>query len=62
MIIKSLLTESNPFNSTVDIKSWIEQRNREVEVEVEQIPFEKMKMWHSESDGRFRAIFFDCRY
>ena len=54
MIIKSLLTESNPFNSTVDIKSWIEQRNREVEVEVEQIPFEKMKMWHSESDGSIR--------
>lgn len=54
MIIKSLLTENNPFNSTVDIKSWIEQRNREVEVEVEQIPFEKMKMWHSESDGSIR--------
>ena len=51
MIIKSLLTENNPFNSTEEIKSWIEQRNREVEVKVEKIPFEKMKLWHSEIDG-----------
>lgn len=51
MIIKSLLTENNPFNSTEEIKSWIEQRNREVEVKVEKIPFAQMKMWHSEPDG-----------
>lgn len=51
MIIRSLLTNNNPFNSTEEIKAWIEQRNREVEVRVEKIPFAEMKMWHSESDG-----------
>ncbi len=51
MIIKSLLTEDNPFNTTEEIKGWIEQRNREVEVKVEKIPFHQMKMWHSEPDG-----------
>lgn len=51
MIIKSLLTESNPFNSTQEIKEWIEQRNREVTVKVEQIPFAELDKWHSDPDG-----------
>lgn len=54
MIIRSLLTDKNPFNSTEEIKEWIAQRNREVEVNVEQIPFDQMKMWHSEPDGSIR--------
>ena len=54
MIIKSLLTEENKFNSTEEIKSWIERRNREVEVRVERIPFDQMNMWHSEDDGSVR--------
>lgn len=54
MIIRSLLTDYNPFNSTKEIKEWIVRRNREVEVRVEQIPFDQMKMWHSESDGSIR--------
>lgn len=54
MIIRSLLTNKNPFNSTEEIKAWIERRNREVEVKVEKIPFADMKMWHSESDGSIR--------
>ncbi len=51
MIIRSLLTNKNPFNSTEEIKQWIERRNREVEVRVDKIPFANMKMWHSEQDG-----------
>ena len=51
MIIKSLLTEENKFNSTTEIKTWIEQRNRDVGVKVEKIPFSQLKMWHSEPDG-----------
>ena len=51
MIIKSLLTNETPFNSTEDIRKWIERRNKEVDVKVEQIPFAEMKMWHSDEDG-----------
>lgn len=51
MIIRSLLTNKNPFNSTEEIRQWIERRNREVEVKVDRIPFAEMKMWHSEDDG-----------
>lgn len=54
MIIRSLLTNSNPYNSTDEIRHWIERRNREVEVKVEKIPFSEMKMWHSETDGSIR--------
>lgn len=54
MIIRSLLTYKNPFNSTEEIRQWIERRNREVEVKVDKIPFTEMKMWHSESDGSIR--------
>lgn len=54
MIIRSLLTNSNPFNSTEEIRQWIERRNREVEVKVERIPFAEMKKWHSEEDGSIR--------
>lgn len=54
MLIRSLLTNNNPYNSTEDIRQWIERRNREVEVKVEKIPFSEMKMWHSEKDGSIR--------
>ena len=54
MIIRSLLTKTNPFNSTEEIRRWIERRNREVEVKVEKIPFAEMKKWHSEEDGSIR--------
>ena len=51
MVIKSLLTEENKFNSTEEIKAWIKRRNREVEVKIEKIPFDQMNMWHSDVDG-----------
>ena len=51
MITNSLLTTSNPFNSTEEIRQWINNRNREVRVKVDRIPFAEMKMWHSEKDG-----------
>jgi NDP-hexose 2,3-dehydratase. len=54
MVIRSLLTKNNPFNSTQEIKAWIERRNREVEVKIEKIPFDQLKMWHSDSDGSLR--------
>lgn len=51
MIIKSLLTENNPFNSSQELKDWIVQRNREVTVNIEQIPFAQLDKWHSDKDG-----------
>lgn len=51
MIIRSLLTENNPFNSTQELKDWIEQRNREVIVHIEQIPFSKLDKWYCKDDG-----------
>ena len=51
MIIRSLLTQENPFNSTEQIKDWIKQRNKDVYVDVKKIPFSEMKSWHSNDDG-----------
>ncbi|MCR4558612.1 MAG: NDP-hexose 2,3-dehydratase family protein [Bacteroidales bacterium] len=51
MIIRSLITNDNPFNSTDEIRKWIKQRNKEVKVSVVQIPFSEMKKWHCNTDG-----------
>lgn len=51
MIIKSLLTQENPFNSTDEIKQWIIRKNKEVSVDIKQIPLGEMKLWHSDLDG-----------
>lgn len=45
-LIKSLLTTNNPFNSTEAVLAWIERRNREVQVDVAQVPFAEVKGWH----------------
>jgi len=44
-LINSLLAQENHFNSTEDILTWIEKRNREVEVSVRPIPFRELKGW-----------------
>lgn len=51
MIIRSLLTQDNPFNSTEEVIQWIKKRNQEVEVIVDKVAFREMKMWHSDDDG-----------
>ena len=53
-MIHSLLTTENPINSTESLKEWIEQRNREVQVDVKLIPFSKMTGWHVDEDGSLR--------
>ncbi len=50
-MIRSLLTTENSINSTESLRQWIEQRNRDVQVDVELIPFEKMEGWHIDDDG-----------
>jgi oxidase EvaA len=51
MIIRSLLTDENPFNSSEELKEWILQRNKDVEVRIDRIQFSDMKMWHKNPDG-----------
>ena len=53
-MIKSLLTTDNPINSTESLRQWIEQRNREVLVDVELIPFNEMSGWYVDQDGGLR--------
>ena len=53
-MIHSLLTTDNPINSTEQLRSWIEQRNREVQVEVQMIPFKEMDGWYVDEDGSLR--------
>lgn len=36
---------------TSAIREWLAQRNREVKVSVEPIPFEQMEGWHKDADG-----------
>ena len=49
-LIKSLLTTTNPFNSTEEVLAWIERRNREVLVDVAQVPFAELKGWHFDEE------------
>lgn len=54
MIIKSLLNSKKAIHSTQEIKEWIERRNREVKVSVEQIPFSKLQKWYVDNEGAIR--------
>lgn len=45
-LLKSLLTQENPYNTTDEVVAWIERRNREIEVLVEEVPFADLKGWH----------------
>lgn len=62
-MIKSLLTLDNGHASIEDIKAWLQERNRRVDVRIEPIPFSSMKGWviapdlslHHES-GKFFSI------
>ena len=49
-LLRSLLSKRNPFNSTDEVVAWIERRNREVEVRVEEVPFSNLKGWHFDDE------------
>ena len=63
-LIRSLTTLDNPWNTTEEVIAWIEQRNHEVDVKIEQVPFSQLKGWHFEEEtgnlchdsGRFFSI------
>ncbi len=49
-LLKSLSITRNPFNSTDEIVAWIERRNREVIVRVDEVPFGDLKGWHFDGE------------
>ena len=51
MMIHSLLTADTPLSSQEELLAWIAQRNREVSVQVDEIPFAQMKGWQIEKGG-----------
>ena len=53
-MIHSLLTTDNPINSTTQLRTWIKQRNREVQVDVQLIPFKEMDGWYVDDEGSLR--------
>ena len=53
-MIHSMLTTDNPINSTESLRQWIEQRNREVQVDVQLIPFSEMTGWYVDQDGSLK--------
>lgn len=46
----SALTEDNQFISTQEVENWLQQRNDEVHVDIEQIPFSAMENWGFDDD------------
>lgn len=53
-MIQSLLNTTDTIHSLADLQVWIERRNREVEVQVEEIPFAQMRGWQVAEDGSLR--------
>ena len=54
MLVKSLLHTNNMIHSTSEVKTWIEQRNREVKVKVDRVPFNQLEKWFVDNDGSIR--------
>lgn len=54
LFLQSCLTEENPYNSTEDSLNWIKQQNKEILVDVKQIPFSKMKDWYFDENKNLR--------
>ncbi|WP_048919599.1 NDP-hexose 2,3-dehydratase family protein [Rufibacter radiotolerans] len=48
--LKSALTFHNPFNSTEKVLEWVQERNRQVHVNIEQIRFDEMRNWFIDKD------------
>ena len=53
-MIQSLLHTQSALSNLSELRKWIDRRNQEVDVRVEQIPFSEMKGWYTDSDGCIR--------
>lgn len=55
LFLRSALTESNPYNSTSEVLSWIREQNQKVGVDIRQVSFADMQpMWDFDSEGNLR--------
>ncbi|MBI5741727.1 MAG: NDP-hexose 2,3-dehydratase family protein [Nitrospirae bacterium] len=62
--LRSALTEENAFMTTRDCLQWLEHRRKQTHVQIEQIPFAKLRKWYFDKDtgnlrhesGRFFSI------
>lgn len=52
LFLRSALTLENPFNSTQEVLEWVRERNRQVEVRIERIPFARMRAWAIDADRK----------
>lgn len=53
--LKSLLMQDNPYKTTQEVLQWLRDRNKAVQVHIEQISFSGMKNWlFDESSGNLR--------
>lgn len=48
--LKSSLTTQNPFMSTEDFKSWLEEKKASTHHKIEQIPFSELENWEFEEE------------
>lgn len=53
-MIDSLIQIRNANKTIESLTQWIQRRNKEVSVSVEQIPFSEMKGWYMDADGCIR--------
>ena len=53
-MIKSLVHTQSRLHDLLELRRWIDMRNHEVDVRVEQIPFSEMKGWYIDADGCIR--------
>ena len=55
LFLRSAATLQNPFNTTEQVLEWINEQNKKILVDVQQIPFQQMQpMWQFDSDGNLR--------
>lgn len=54
LFYESAMTEQNPFNTTEQTLTWIQQQNREILVDVKPIPFSECTGWKFDTNGNLR--------
>lgn len=54
MVIRSLLTIHGTLHSLDEIRLWVENRNRSIQVSIDRVPFSSLKDWYQDEDGSLR--------